>query len=96
MKFDKEYLRTLIVKHKKGRREAWPSNEYIYMVEGRTISSKDWVARSASQELTPTEIEEGLVKIDSHIDMHGANGVRIIGWHPTKEDLSAEDWIFIE
>ena len=97
MKFGPDLLRELTAHHKRMCRREWcGSGKFIYYTEGRKIPCNKWLALHPAQEVTVLEWERGFVSIDGHIDQMDEKGNRIIGWHPTKEDLEADDWIIIE
>lgn len=97
MKFGQDMLRVLMAQHKIMCRQAWcGTGQYIYFCEGQKVPISKWKANYPSQNPTKTEIERGYVIVEGHIDQMNEEGVRTIGWHPTKEDLEADDWIIIE
>lgn len=97
MKFGPDMLRELAAHHKKMCRREWcGTGMYIYFTEGKTIPISKWQVLHPAQEPTMIEKERGYVSTKGHIDQMDEKGMRVIGWHPTKEDLEAEDWIIIE
>ena len=69
---------------------------YVYLTEGRSIPTDEWVARIPSQELTEAEKKLGCVIVKPHLDMKTAQNTRIIGWSATQTDMLAEDWYVVD
>ena len=69
---------------------------YVYLTEGRSIPTDEWVAGMPSQELTEVEKEKGYVNILPHLDMKTAQDTRIIGWSATQTDMLAFDWYVVD
>ena len=81
---------------KKIARHGWNGkNMYVYLTEGRSIPTDEWVARLPSQELTEAEKKLGYVIVKPHLDMMNAQSERIIGWSASQTDMIAEDWYVV-
>ena len=68
---------------------------FIYLSEGYSIGVDDVLNRSLCECLAKTT-DDGIVHINSHIDMKAADGTLVIGWLASQTDMLAEDWEIIE
>ena len=82
---------------KKIARRGWNGkNMYVYLIEGRSIPTDEWVTRIPSQELTEAEKKMGYVIVKPHLDMMNAQGERIIGWSASQTDMLTDDWYVVD
>lgn len=68
---------------------------FIYLSGGYDINVDDVLRRDLCEYLAKTA-ENGIVHINSHIDMKAADGTLVIGWLASQTDMLAEDWIVVE
>lgn len=86
---------------KKVARRGWNGRGmYLYLTDGRTIPSKDWIERTPAQELTDHEKITGDVEILPHIDMYTVNRdgrrARLCGWMASQTDMLSDDWEIVD
>lgn len=69
----------------KARRMSWERDDYIYIQNGSVIKPDD-----ARNDVLKNEDKD--IVILPHIDKILNNGIAIIGWSPTSEDMLSSDW----
>ena len=68
---------------------------FIYLSKGYSIPVED-VCNNSLREYFYKTTEDGIVHINSHIDMKAADGTIVIGWLASQTDMLAEDWVVVE
>lgn len=81
---------------KRVARKGWNGKEmFIYLSTGYSINVDDVLNRNLCEYLAKTS-NDGIVCINSHIDMKAADGSLVIGWLASQTDMLAEDWVIVE
>ena len=68
---------------------------FLYLSKGYNINVDDIVNRKLCEYFAGTS-EDGIVHINSHIDMKAADGTVVIGWLASQTDMLANDWMIVE
>lgn len=90
-----EAIRRLKAGEKVARKGWNGKGMFIYLSKGYNINVDDVVRRDLCEYLAKTT-EDGIVHINSHIDMKAADGSLVIGWLASQTDMLAEDWVVVE
>ena len=86
----------LLKKGCKVAREGWNGKGmFIYLSTGYSINVDDVLNRNLCEYLAKTS-NDGIVCVNSHIDMKAVDGSLAIGWLASQTDMLAEDWVIVE
>ena len=81
---------------KKVARKGWNGKGmFLYLQNGYSINVEDVVNKTLI-EYFYTHANDGIIKINSHIDMKAADGSLVIGWLASQTDMLANDWVLVE